>query len=308
VQQPGLIVWRSYGSVPGDQPVRFASPALNAIDFLLGNSLSTAETCMGAGGCAVATAWLATNVEGVIPLAAGLAKGATALAVVLRSTGGTVIAATREALLQAVRTGKSVVVEVPLDSVGSVTRQVTLNAHDAETLLNDFEHNAPDRGGAGNDEPGVTSGAKPTGCGCFPGDTGVATPHGLVPIARLTVGALVLAEDPASHAVEPEAVQAVIDDGIKPLMMVGLSDGSNLKVTTNHPFYVDSGPGLGQAQWVQAGDLRLGERLRTEDGKDVTIVVLRYHTGYAHVYTLTVAHDVIAQRGRRSMRRPAGAR
>ena len=40
-----------------------------------------------------------------------------------------------------------------------------------------------------------------------------------------------------------------------------------------------------------AGDLQVGDRLRTEDGQDVTITALRYYTGYAHVYTLTVAND-----------------
>jgi RHS repeat-associated protein len=137
--------------------------------------------------------------------------------------------------------------------------------------------------------------AKPRvpGCGCFPGDTGVVTPHGLVAIDRLHVSDRVLAEDLATRKVEPERVQAVIDDGIKPLMTVGLSDGSKLKVTTNHPFYVDNGPGITVPEWVQAGDLKVGDRLRTEDGRDVTVTALRYHTGYAHVYTLTVAtnHD-----------------
>ena len=117
------------------------------------------------------------------------------------------------------------------------------------------------------------------------------TPKGLVPIASLQVGDLVLAEDPSTGKVEPEPVLAVIDDGVKPLMQVRMSDGSSLSVTTNHPFFVDSGPGIATPEWVQAGDLRVGDRLRTEDGHDVTITALRYDTGYAHVYTLTVAQD-----------------
>ena len=119
----------------------------------------------------------------------------------------------------------------------------------------------------------------------------MATASGLVPIASILVGDQVLAEDPKTGKVEPERVQAVIDDGIKPLMTVGLSDGSSLRVTTNHPFYVDSGPGIPAPGWVQAADLRAGDRLRTEGGRGVTVVVLRYHTGEAHVYTLTVARD-----------------
>jgi hypothetical protein len=57
---------------------------------------------------------------------------------------------------------------------------------------------------------GSEGGAKAIGCGCFPGDTGVATPHGLRAIASLKVGDLVLAEDPATGKVEPEKVQALI--------------------------------------------------------------------------------------------------
>jgi hypothetical protein len=119
----------------------------------------------------------------------------------------------------------------------------------------------------------------------------VLTPHGLVAIASLHVGDLVLAENPVTGKVEPERVQAVIDDGTKPLMQIVLSDGSRLSVTTNHPFYVDGGLGVSTARWVQAGDLQRGDRLRTENGWDVTIVALRYHTGYARVYTLTVEQD-----------------
>ena len=59
------------------------------------------------------------------------------------------------------------------------------------------------------------------GCGCFPGATGVLTPHGLVAIGSLHVGDLVLAEDPASGKVDSEKVQAVIDDGMQPLMQSG---------------------------------------------------------------------------------------
>jgi len=129
------------------------------------------------------------------------------------------------------------------------------------------------------------------GCGCFPDGTAVATPHGSTPIEQLKVGDQVLAEDPSTGKVEPERVQAVIDDGVKPTMRVGLSDGSAQQVTTNHPFYVDGGPGAAAPQWVQAGDLRVGDRIRTEDGQDITVAALRYNTGNAHVYTLTVATD-----------------
>jgi Pretoxin HINT domain len=129
------------------------------------------------------------------------------------------------------------------------------------------------------------------GCGCFPGATDVLTPHGRVAIASLHIGDKVLAENPVTGKVEPKQVLAVIDDGVKPLMQVQLSDGGYLSVTANHPFYVDSGPGIEGPAWVQAGSLHYGDRIRTENGQDVSVVGLRYHVGRAHVYTLTVATD-----------------
>ena len=51
------------------------------------------------------------------------------------------------------------------------------------------------------------------------------------------------------------------------------------------------GPGIAKPEWLAAGSLQAGDRLRTKGGKDVTILQVRYHAGYAHVYTLTVATD-----------------
>ena len=126
---------------------------------------------------------------------------------------------------------------------------------------------------------------------CFPAGTRVATVGGSVPIDRLHVGDTVLAEDTKSGKVRPERVLAVIDDGVKPTLALNLSDGSSLRVTANHPFYVDGGPGIAHPEWLAAGNLQAGDRLRTKGGKDVTILQVRYHAGYAHVYTLTVATD-----------------
>jgi RHS repeat-associated protein len=129
-------------------------------------------------------------------------------------------------------------------------------------------------------------------CGaCFPAGTTVARSTGATSIERLRVGDQVLAEDPASGKVEPDRVQAVIDDGVKPLIALDLSDGSTLRVTSNHAFWVDGGPGLAGAGWLEAGQLKPGDRLRTAAGKDVTVTGLHWNVGDAEVYTLTVAHD-----------------
>ena len=102
---------------------------------------------------------------------------------------------------------------------------------------------------------------------------------------------MVLAEDIRTGTVEPQRVEAVIVDGFKPLLTLNLSDGSHLSATANHPFYVDAGPGIASPEWLAAGDLQTGDQLRTEDGRDVTVTTLQYHSGYAPVYTLTVATD-----------------
>lgn len=134
---------------------------------------------------------------------------------------------------------------------------------------------------------------EPVSCAaaCFPAGTEVTTPGGQQGIETLRVGDRVLAEDPSTGAVRPEAVTATVDDGVKPLVAVALSDGSSILATPNHALFVESGPGLARAAWVQAGELQAGDRLRTAGGGAVWVVGLRYHAGYARVYTLTVATD-----------------
>ena len=86
-------------------------------------------------------------------------------------------------------------------------------------------------------------------------------------------------------------MQAVIDDGVKPLIELDLSDGSSIKVTSNHYIWVDSGAHLNHAGWLEAGQLEPGDQLRTASGHDATVVAVRWNVGDAEVYTLTVATD-----------------
>ena len=125
---------------------------------------------------------------------------------------------------------------------------------------------------------------------CFPAGTAVAVPGGAVAIETLRKGDTVLAEDPATGTIEPEPVQARIVRSASPLLSVLLSDGSSLRVTATHPFYVES-DGDGGGGWVVAGRLRPGDRLRTATGKRVEVAAVRWNVGDAVVYTLTVARD-----------------
>ena len=98
----------------------------------------------------------------------------------------------------------------------------------------------------------LESGVELGGCFCFVGGTRVSTAHGSIAIDEVHVGDQILAENPAKGTVEPEPVLATIDDGIKPLLQVDLSDGSALRVTSNHPFFVDPGSGLPAPGWQPA--------------------------------------------------------
>jgi len=130
------------------------------------------------------------------------------------------------------------------------------------------------------------------GCAlCFPAGTQVATAHGAQAIQTLHVGDVVQAENPATGKVEAEAVQAVIQDPVSPLIAVELSDGSAITVTADHPFWVDGGAQLAGAGWFAAGRLQAGDELRTAAGVPVMVVGLRRNVGTAVVYTLTVAKD-----------------
>ena len=136
----------------------------------------------------------------------------------------------------------------------------------------------------------IPKGGSPCGL-CFPAGTLVTTPAGEKPIEQLHSGDMVLAEDPKTKKVEAEQVSALIAHPVSELARVSLNDGSTVTVTADHPFYVDSSAGRKEAAWVQAGDLRVGDRLRGASGRDVSVRGVRYNVGRAVVYTLTVATD-----------------
>jgi len=130
------------------------------------------------------------------------------------------------------------------------------------------------------------------GCAlCFPADTMVATPQGSRPIQALKVGDQVLAENPTTGKVEVESIQAVRRDPVSALMQIHLADGSSIKVTADHPFWVDGNADFTEMGWRAAGQLQIGDHLRTASGAEATVAELQYQIGAAVVYTLTVAPD-----------------
>jgi hypothetical protein len=72
---------------------------------------------------------------------------------------------------------------------------------------------------------------------------------------------------------------------------VTLADQTQLQVAGDHPVWVDGSSRLTHAGRLPASLLRPGDRLRTAGGTDAVVASLRYGTGRAVVYTLTVARD-----------------
>ncbi|MFG2961491.1 RHS repeat-associated core domain-containing protein [Streptomyces sp. NPDC048291] len=124
----------------------------------------------------------------------------------------------------------------------------------------------------------------------FTGDTPVLMADGThKPIRDLGIGDRVIATDPATGESGPRTVTALIQgSGDKQLVDVTLDTdgptGSKTSTATDgHPFWV---PRL--HQWVDAGDLQVGQWLQTSSGTWVQITAIRRHTEQTTVYNLTV--------------------
>ncbi|MDO4258066.1 MAG: polymorphic toxin-type HINT domain-containing protein [Actinomycetaceae bacterium] len=117
--------------------------------------------------------------------------------------------------------------------------------------------------------------------GCFTADTPVLMADGTSkPISDVAVGDEVSSVDPATGETVPAMVENVLIHEDVPTMVVTTSDGT-IETTATHPFYVQ---GYG---FTPAEDLREGDRLRSSDGQEITVVAIEA-TGQTHtVYNLT---------------------
>ncbi len=100
--------------------------------------------------------------------------------------------------------------------------------------------------------------------GCFPAGTEVQTPQGPRPIEKLVRGDPVIGHDPMSGATLQDRVKLVERRPATDIMTLELTDGSTLRATTEHPFWV-----IGSG-WVRAKELLTGDAIRTLDG-DITV-------------------------------------
>ncbi|MGW4434768.1 ricin-type beta-trefoil lectin domain protein [Streptomyces sp. NPDC004596] len=120
----------------------------------------------------------------------------------------------------------------------------------------------------------------------FPGTTRVLMADGTTKRIRdVRVGETVLATDPASGRTEDRTVTHTIytpDDTDFADIRID-ADNARLTATRHHPFWSP-----GAHRWIDAGDLKPGQSLRTSDGRTVTVAgVHRYHRLHS-AYNLTV--------------------
>ncbi|MFD0200882.1 MULTISPECIES: polymorphic toxin-type HINT domain-containing protein [Saccharothrix] len=130
---------------------------------------------------------------------------------------------------------------------------------------------------------GRVTGGLLQGCNSFGGATSVTLADGTRrEIESVRVGDEVLATDPTTGETRSRPVTDVITgSGDKRMVEVSV-DGGSVLATDGHPFWVEG------AGWVEAQELKSGQRLRTAQGGEVAVTGLRMWTETRTVYNLTV--------------------
>ncbi|MFD5782998.1 polymorphic toxin-type HINT domain-containing protein [Streptomyces sp. NPDC126933] len=109
-----------------------------------------------------------------------------------------------------------------------------------------------------------------------------------VPIETVSVGTKVTATDPASGLTATRAVTDTIttysDRDFTRLQVVVDGRAVPLTATDTHPFWL-----TGRARWVDAGDIRPGDRLRTPSGASLRVASVFRYTERQTTHDLTVS-------------------
>jgi len=120
----------------------------------------------------------------------------------------------------------------------------------------------------------------------FTSDTRVVMADGSSkPIHSIELGDKVLAADPVAGTTGPRPVMGtIVGEGSKRLVELTLAGGHKVTATRAHPIWLPA-----KAQWVQAGDLRVGDQLLAPRASSARVASVRTWTAFATVYNLGVA-------------------
>jgi RHS repeat-associated protein len=103
-------------------------------------------------------------------------------------------------------------------------------------------------------------------------------------IKEVRLGDKVLAADPETGKQGPRKVIDLIrHSGLHTMVAVRLADGSIIDATDHHPFWVES-----RRQWVDAIELKRGDRLLTADGRRAKVLTAYVRTEDVAAYNLAV--------------------
>ncbi|MFG3716615.1 polymorphic toxin-type HINT domain-containing protein [Streptomyces massasporeus] len=144
-------------------------------------------------------------------------------------------------------------------------------------------------GGRGIPGAGVRGRAKPPGgCQCFLAGTDVLMADGTTQdIEDIDVGDTVQATDPETGETGPRTVTRLIrtesDKHFNELSLTTENGIEKLTATHEHPFWSPS-----EQDWIEAGDLKPGMTLLTDDGTTAVVTGNRPFTKHARTYNLTV--------------------
>jgi Pretoxin HINT domain len=132
--------------------------------------------------------------------------------------------------------------------------------------------------------------ATKTPCASFRADTLVLMADGTKkPISEVEVGDEVVATDPVTGKTSVRTVTRLfthIDDDLLDLVVLTEDGVETIHTTDHHRFWNDT-----SKTWVEAKDLKSGERLLTADGDLVTVGELKRVPGSAPMLYLTVEYD-----------------
>ncbi|MET7992880.1 RHS repeat-associated core domain-containing protein [Amycolatopsis sp. NPDC005232] len=107
------------------------------------------------------------------------------------------------------------------------------------------------------------------------------------PIESVRLGDMVVAVDPDTGATTKRSVVAtIVGFGVKDLIEVGIAGSAPVVATKGHRFW-----SVDRSDWVTAGELRPGSRLRGSDGGALRVATIAEKLTVARVHNLTVDVD-----------------
>ncbi|MEV6448738.1 RHS repeat-associated core domain-containing protein [Amycolatopsis sp. NPDC051716] len=170
-------------------------------------------------------------------------------------------------------------------------------AADAEHAVSEVAHGA--EGAKGAESAGAAEAKAASDACSFPANVLVLLADGTTkPIAEVRTGDVVVATDPETGRTEPHEVVGTDVHGneverTEITVRSGAGEGT-ISATDWHPFWVND-----ENNWVEIGDLAVGDHLRSADGSDAVVESVRHFEDDSPVYDLTVdeVHDFYVTAG-----------